>query len=765
MHVEEATREDDAGAVEGVRADAGSLPAGVHRLLAAYGERLDAIAAQPMILFRSPRPVQQRWLGRRVLLPRANFTAKILAEGHVAARVDALLRRARRFRALGGGGRNPLDLDRLDDFRSSLSPVKRSTMALWIILLTLAVAFPVAWVTDYVRAFAPKFVFGSSFSLEDITDKFTGALPQPLTPGNHVHSGASLVETLMRVAHVNLSPGSVIDTALSVRTGGPVAILLLLVVSILSLCVVLLVFRSGFRLKRTAFSAGHRARSTRHGSRSTRHQARDLYALEGEVFTAAGLRCPQEFPLDLAVSAGLLVLLPTLAGDFLISATDPQLDLATRAALTVFALGLIAVMLLRLLWLVQVWRCRIGSRVMEPQERWLPNGCSVLVRSGAYGAVLVATGYSFLAITIVVGSATGSIIRIILIAVLFSVLVLPAVAWPFGMLSWYRMHRELSSGSRCVGLPPFRFPMLALVPPLGIVFYMIAFVVDVTGFAGRTAVFLFVMGWICCPVSIYRMGRRLELLRCHAAPTTAWRARAAGIRAAATLLLTPVAVMLYFQRSLDRIWREIAAPYPPPRPGEPPGLQAAIPGDAPRSAEPAGRGEGAGTRPRRKGRRWVIWCVIAEAAITAVAVTLAVVSSVPPTVGELTSTQLRAGDCLTGSNLALDTGKPWPTFVQAVPCSGEHIAEVFYAASYWVADNTYPGPAAVGDQSDNECTREFFLYTGTVFATSAYKYVPITPAGPAWAYGDRSLDCIAYKPNARYPGGEPVKGSIRRPPR
>ena len=56
------------------------------------------------------------------------------------------------------------------------------------------------------------------------------------------------------------------------------------------------------------------------------------------------------------------------------------------------------------------------------------------------------------------------------------------------------------------------------------------------------------------------------------------------------------------------------------------------------------------------------------------------------------STQLRAGDCLTGANLQLNTASPWPKLAQAVPCSQRHTAEVFLADNgFWPENVAFPG--------------------------------------------------------------------------
>jgi hypothetical protein len=532
----------------------------MHRLLVGYGEALDSLAAKSAIVFLSHRSVPQRWSRWRILLPRANFTAKILAEAHVAARVDALIRRGQRFRALDPRGHSPLDVDCLQNFRNSLSPVTRRTLTLWVVLAALAVAFPVAVIADYLRALAPEAIVCSSrFSFRYIIAKFNGTTPQPVTTSCRVrHTGWSLSETLLRVAHVTPSPGGVIDTVLSVRASGLVIVLLLAVVWILSLCVVLLVFRSGFRLKRLAFS-NQQETPTGHGSLlGSGIRSSGLYPLERDVFTAAGLPGPREFPLDLAVTAGMLILPLTIATDLLITATHLRLDFATTATLAAVALGLIAAVFLRLQWLVRAWRSRIGLKVIEPRERWLPDGSTVLVHGGAYGAVLLATGY---VVWVVVMAATPYLS--ISEWVLFQLFLAPLLTWPLGMLWWYRLHRELAADGRCVSLRLVRAPILSLVPLLCLAGFEIIFAVGSpegpSGFTSAVCAVLVCLGLVGLPVSIYRMGRSLEQLRLHAVPHTRWKARAAGLRAAA-MFIVPIVAMLYFQHSLNRISREIGAP-------------------------------------------------------------------------------------------------------------------------------------------------------------------------------------------------------------
>ena len=89
-----------------------------------------------------------------------------------------------------------------------------------------------------------------------------------------------------------------------------------------------------------------------------------------------------------------------------------------------------------------------------------------------------------------------------------------------------------------------------------------------------------------------------------------------------------------------------------------------------------------------------------------------------PTVGDLSLNQLQVGDCLTGSNLNLNTNAPWPKLAQAVPCSQGHTAEVFYAnKNFWPTSGSYPGYSTITKDAIAECdTRIPVLRRNRVFA-------------------------------------------------
>jgi DivIVA domain-containing protein len=76
--------------------------------------------------------------------------------------------------------------------------------------------------------------------------------------------------------------------------------------------------------------------------------------------------------------------------------------------------------------------------------------------------------------------------------------------------------------------------------------------------------------------------------------------------------------------------------------------------------------------------------------------------------GQLTEDQLQPGDCLRGSNLGLGSGGTWPDYVTAVPCTQQHLAEVFFAGNAWPQSLTaYPGDNVISDQGSARCNTAF----------------------------------------------------------
>lgn len=146
------------------------------------------------------------------------------------------------------------------------------------------------------------------------------------------------------------------------------------------------------------------------------------------------------------------------------------------------------------------------------------------------------------------------------------------------------------------------------------------------------------------------------------------------------------------------------------------------------------------------------------AVLAAVIVHLAVTSQLA---GQLTEDQLQPGDCLRGSNLGLGSGGTWPDYVTAVPCTQQHLAEVFFAGNAWPQSLTaYPGDNVISDQGSARCNTAFSAYDRTDNSESAFTIYYVVPYGANdWASGDRRLVCMAYQPGitANYS----IKGSNR----
>jgi hypothetical protein len=281
-----------------------------------------------------------------------------------------------------------------------------------------------------------------------------------------------------------------------------------------------------------------------------------LYRLEREVFTSAGLRCPREFALDLAVSAGVLVLPLTIAAELFITATVLRVDFATAAILVVGACALVVAALLRLRQLMQVWHSRIGRKVLAPPERRLQDGSTILARGGTYMVILLLAGY-FFAVLSAIEQVTVPVPVKIFEALLFA----PVLAWSLSVVWWYRLHRALAGCGRSAGVLLVRAPILSIVAPLslaGTIIIGFAWNIYTSAFAGAASSLLLLFGLVSMPVSVYRLGRGLEQLRLRAPSHRSWKIRVAGLRAA-MMVLVPVPAILYFQHSLDQISLELAA--------------------------------------------------------------------------------------------------------------------------------------------------------------------------------------------------------------
>jgi hypothetical protein len=155
------------------------------------------------------------------------------------------------------------------------------------------------------------------------------------------------------------------------------------------------------------------------------------------------------------------------------------------------------------------------------------------------------------------------------------------------------------------------------------------------------------------------------------------------------------------------------------------------------------------------------WLPSAATPATAPRPTPTPTSSSTPGARYLTVDQLRAGNCLQGPP-DVNTSSTWPDLVTAVPCTKEHLAEVFFAGNYWRAGSAFPGNAVIYHQAQVECRKAFHVYDGIAYSSSSYAYGYVSPQGrPDWNSGDRLLLCVAYLWTNQHPGGEPLYASIK----
>jgi hypothetical protein len=546
------------GGLDGGTGGIGVDPA--DQLLAAYSAAMDSIAANPPVIFLPHRSVSRNWDRLSLDVPRANFLARVLAEMHVASRVDAATRRAQRLKALSPDGQSHLDLDRWQGFLASLRPVTWRLIALWTALLTLAVAFPVAWGTDYLRVIVPQgLVCNHGDDVYQVLSSIDNGFAWTSPPGCQLlGSGPSLVKMLDQTVHVNLNPGGVVDTVLTVRTGGAALVSLLVVVLLLCLTIVLSAFRSGFKLKRMAFSRQSSSPDRPHSLLQSSIRAEGVYELEREVFASLGTKAPREFPLDLVVSAGWACLPLLVASTLAMSAGLPHLGAAAPGILAMVAASIVLAVAVRIRFLFQAWRSREGANVLEARERWLPDGSTVLVRKGYYPAILLAAGQ---AVVVITALAAGNGPEDNAANAVFGTL----LVWPLATLWSLRVHLELRAAGRSGGQRLAQAPWLCLMPPLCMAAALSVWVAD-----SYTSTALFgvpaLVGVFGIPVGIFRLARDVGRLQSHAGDQRAWKTWAAGLAFLPVFFAAPWGFVLYTQRALNQMWREIGSPEPPPAP-------------------------------------------------------------------------------------------------------------------------------------------------------------------------------------------------------
>jgi hypothetical protein len=133
-----------------------------------------------------------------------------------------------------------------------------------------------------------------------------------------------------------------------------------------------------------------------------------------------------------------------------------------------------------------------------------------------------------------------------------------------------------------------------------------------------------------------------------------------------------------------------------------------------------------------------------------------------PTVGSLELNQLRAGDCLTGANMELNTNDPWPKLTLAVPCNQPHTAEVFFADNnFWPQNSPFPGNGTIDKDANAACDNAFRSYVGIAYSKSIYTWTNIIPDATTWPTGDRALHCVAYYSTPQQLAGATLTRSIK----
>ena len=130
---------------------------------------------------------------------------------------------------------------------------------------------------------------------------------------------------------------------------------------------------------------------------------------------------------------------------------------------------------------------------------------------------------------------------------------------------------------------------------------------------------------------------------------------------------------------------------------------------------------------------------------------------------QLTESQLRAGDCLTGSDLNLENDSAWPSMFTELSCTQPHLAEVFYVGYPWLESQaTYPGYDAILKVTAERCGAAFAAYDGIPLSQSKFIYHSVAPTPASdWAAGDREVVCMAFDPNQLPPLNYSIKGKYQ----
>jgi hypothetical protein len=120
------------------------------------------------------------------------------------------------------------------------------------------------------------------------------------------------------------------------------------------------------------------------------------------------------------------------------------------------------------------------------------------------------------------------------------------------------------------------------------------------------------------------------------------------------------------------------------------------------------------------------------------------------TAGNVSVTELRAGDCFIGSE------EDEISEVDGVPCDEPHEYEVFAVQDR--DGDTYPTDAEFDAIFESICVSAFEPYVDAPYDTSAIYASFITPSEGSWDDGDREYVCYLFEPvDVNAPGGELVQ--------
>jgi hypothetical protein len=318
---------------------AAEVAATARRLLVAYAETLDLVEhlpAAPMV------STGWRWWLRPnhpIRLPRVSWMLRPLLLWHIDRVLTGAARVLHRRAAIGIAGSAEAEaLNAIEAFRSSLPPRSK---ALGLGMLAVATVL----LAEVLVSLLPQHVAADVLLFKQTAQLFNA------TFGSFELTGHSLISVLSGLS--NAPPA-----ALATATG----------LLALSSYLILRPVASAFRLKRLLLNLHPNAGSLRRTAPASWSASRSVgvYSLEMELFAATGMRPPNEPPLDLIVSLPIpIILIGTLIGVLAVDGGSSTGNQVLTVGLDLIIYGL--PVLLRLAWLVAVWRARRGGR----RSSWL----------------------------------------------------------------------------------------------------------------------------------------------------------------------------------------------------------------------------------------------------------------------------------------------------------------------------------------------------------------------------------------------------------